>query len=1032
MYYKMKIFSSTLLFIFLSGFSLNSEAQQDWRAIMNNPNANFKDIQASFYKWNGSSKSPNGDLGAYKGKEEGEDGNYMLFKRWEWLMQARTYPTGNFPDKAKIATEYQEYLKNRNTLSPNKHAISSSAAWSYAGNTKNPLGGDAGRVNRIRINPSNSSILYACAPSGGLWVSTNSGSSWSTKTDNLPGLGTSDIAINPLNTKIMYLATGDGDGITGGETTPSTIGILKTTDGGTTWNPTSMYYTLSNSGPPQNTVNQLLINPANPDTLLAGTSFGLYITMDGGLSWNLVLNEDIRSIEFQPGNLSVVYAASYNAQFYKSTNGGQSFTQVAIPSSSGAGRMQLAVTPANNSYVYLLADNASDYTFFGLWLSTDTGRTFTLQSNSPNLLGENPNGSDTYGQGWYTLSLAASPTNASEIVVGGVNIWQSTNAGASWSILADIAGTGAPYVHADIHHLNYLNGTTLYAACDGGVSVTTNSGKSFNDLGSGLDIAEQYSIGLSADNASLYLTGWQDNGTNLYNGNWGEVLGGDGMVCFIDNTSDSYMYGEQYEGSFNRSSNGGATFTEIAISTSESAGWVTPWLQDPTSSQTLYGGYENIWKSTDRGSKWSAISAWGSSGNNVVAIAVAPSNDQYIYAAQYGAMYATANGGTTWTNITGSLPVGSVGITSIAVDNTNPLRLWVTFSGYSDGEKVYQSVNGGTTWTDISTGLPNLPVNCIVYQNGGAADAMYAGTDVGCYYRDTTTTGGEWVNYNTGLPNVMVSDLKIYYPGNLLVAATYGRGVWQVGLYTPATVAPAAAFSGYPTTVCAGSAVQFTDLSTNEPTSWSWTFTGGTPGTSTAENPSITYSVAGTYPVTMVATNSKGNNTATQTNYIVVDSLPVITSVTDATYNILTCLPSTFPYYQWYRGNAYIPGAENSEYTASTVGTYWVYVTDSNGCTSSRSVRVTVIGINNITDNNFVDIYPNPTTGILQLDFNTAMDGEYLLAIADPIGRIIYSGKVELAGPQTKSLDMSQYSKGVYFLTLTGNGERMVKKVVVY
>ncbi|HWY98802.1 MAG TPA: T9SS type A sorting domain-containing protein, partial [Bacteroidia bacterium] len=138
------------------------------------------------------------------------------------------------------------------------------------------------------------------------------------------------------------------------------------------------------------------------------------------------------------------------------------------------------------------------------------------------------------------------------------------------------------------------------------------------------------------------------------------------------------------------------------------------------------------------------------------------------------------NGGTSWKNITGTLPVSLVYISGIAVDPNNPQRLWVTFSGWNKIYKVFKSTNGGATWTNISGGLPNLPVNCITYQPG-SPDGIYLGTDKGVYYMDNTTSG--WIPFNAGLPNVEVFDLKIYSPGNLLLAATFGRGTWETPTY---------------------------------------------------------------------------------------------------------------------------------------------------------------------------------------------------------------------------------------------------------
>jgi len=992
--------------------SYNLVAQESWTTMMQDHSANLKDVQAAFNQWYAMHKpvkdDDTEDKDAVKpGEEHEEDGNYMLFKRWEWLMHSRSYPSGKLPDPAVIEKEYQNYLANQQNTQHTRHTAGTTASWTYVGNTTVPTGGDAGRVNRVRVDPNNSSIIYACAPSGGLWKSTNGGSTWSTNTDQLLGIATSDVAIDPTNSNIMYLATGDGDGINGAFTTPSTIGVMKSTDGGVTWNQTGLHYTLQTSGPSLYTVNELKINPTNTSVILAATSFGLNYTNNGGITWYQAQSGNFKSVEFAPGNSKIVYATTATlsagaAEYYRSTNGGQSFTVISLPSATSAGRMQLGVSPAAPADVYVLADNLSTSAFLGIWLSTDTGKTFTEKATTPNLLGfSNGTGGDaTQGQGWYTLSIAVSPTNAAEVLVGGVNIWASTNNGATWARETDWNGFSKPYVHADIHGITFVpgSGTTVYTGTDGGVSTSTNFSSAWTDKSSGLEIAEQYCIGLSGSSATEWITGWQDNGTNLHNGSWSEVIGGDGMDCFIDQTNNSYMYGETYEGSFEMSSNGGASFTGITNGLTETGAWVTPWVQDPQNSATLFAGLNNVWKSTNRGSTWTKISTYATTSTTIDAITVAPSSDQYIYAAQTGSIYATTNGGTNWTNITGNLPVTA--ITRIAVDPNNPLRVWVTVSGYSAADKVFQSITGGTTWTNISTNLPNLPVNCIAYAGGGI-DAMYVGTDLGVYYRDTTTTAGKWVAYNTGLPNVIISDLKIYAPGNLLDAATYGRGVWQIGLYQPATNAPVANFTAFPTKLCAGNTVQFTDTSSNQPTSWSWTFNGGNPATSTLENPTITYSTAGTYSVSLTATNANGNTSASQVNYITVYPAPPIPTITQSD-STLTATPSGYPYYQWFKTGVMIPGANSDFYIESAKGIYKVTVSDSNGCSASITLNVTVVdGINELSLNDYINLYPNPTTGNLQLVFDIPSSGTYSLRISNVLGQTVYTDDLHLSGQTT-------------------------------
>jgi hypothetical protein len=126
-----------------------------------------------------------------------------------------------------------------------------------------------------------------------------------------------------------------------------------------------------------------------------------------------------------------------------------------------------------------------------------------------------------------------------------------------------------------------------------------------------------------------------------------------------------------------------------------------------------------------------------------------------------------------------ALPVATSFLTDIAISDTNPDVAYATFSGYVTGERVYRTLNGGSTWANISGTLPNMPVNTIVYQKS-PHNAVYIGTDAGVYYRDDTLA--DWVPYKLGLPNVIVSDLQIHYGTKTIRAATYGRGIWQAPL----------------------------------------------------------------------------------------------------------------------------------------------------------------------------------------------------------------------------------------------------------
>lgn len=813
-------------------------------------------------------------------EEEQELAGYELYKRWEYYMEPRVYPSGDKTLASRVYDEVKNLQQQQSQQRQSSNSTIQSSTWTALGPFGDPTGGNAGRINAVRFDASGN--VWVCTPDGGLWKSTNNGTSWTTNTDQLTPIGSSDVTFDPTNSQTMYLATGDGD-----HGDSYSVGVLKSTDGGVTWGTTGLSWT-TNQG---RLIYKILINPLNKNVIFVASNIGVYRTTNGGTSWASVSSGAYTDIEYKPGDTTTVYAVTTSlyggsAAFYKSTNGGASFATGAtgLPASGSCDRLSIAVTAANAAYVYVVGSSASDDGFFGFYQSTNSGGAFSSKATSPNLLGWASAGNDTGGQGWYTLSIAANPSNANEVIVGGVNTWKTTNGGTNWTLFTHWTGSGAPYVHADCHAIEYKTSSNIYMGVDGGVFNTSNSGTSWSSINGNMNIAQLYKIGNSKTTYSLAITGNQDNGTNQYTGGWGQTMGGDGMSCFIDWNNDQVRYGEQYQGSFNRTTNGGTSWTAITTGISGTGAWNTPWHQDPLTANTIYGGRQQLYKSTNQGTSWSAISTFTNT-TSIVEFAVAPSNASVIYVIQGGTvLYKTTNGGTSWTNVTGTLPVSSAKMTWVTVENDDPNSVWVTFSGYSSGNKVYQSTNGGTSWTNYSTGLPNLPTNCITYWNG-TKDGLYVGCDVGIYYRDSTTTS--WAPYYTGVPNVAVWDLAIFYPTGKIRAATFGRGVWEADLYNNGTQVPVANFTADKTVVCSGMTVNFSDLSSFAPTSWSWTFQGGTPATSTAQNPSVVYNTAGTYSVSLTATNANGNNTMTKTLYITVsgvNTLPLSEGFQGATF----------------------------------------------------------------------------------------------------------------------------------------------------
>ena len=254
------------------------------------------------------------------------------------------------------------------------------------------------------------------------------------------------------------------------------------------------------------------------------------------------------------------------------------------------------------------------------------------------------------------------------------------------------------------------------------------------------------------------------------------------MECAIDHYDEDIIYAEFQYGGLRKSYNGGNDWDDIKPVPYE-GGWNTPYEMHKTNNNLIVIGYDEVYRSTTGGAIWDSISNNAISGK-IRSIALAPSNEDYIYAASYGKIVVTKDAGLNWINIKPGLPYFN--ITGIEVSSNDAEKAWVTFSDYNNTDKVYETIDGGNNWQNISgNSLPKIPVNCIVHQNG-ANDALYIGTDIGVYYKNNAMT--DWVPFNNGLPNVIVEELEIHYNKGTICAATFGRGIWESPLNTESIV----------------------------------------------------------------------------------------------------------------------------------------------------------------------------------------------------------------------------------------------------
>jgi photosystem II stability/assembly factor-like uncharacterized protein len=704
-------------------------------------------------------------------KEPTRGSGWKQFQRWRWFVEPRLDENGNFNSSGQ-RLGWQE----RQQLFPNNEL--DEANWEPLGPfdpIPNEYVGGLGRVNCMEQDPTNTNHMYAGAAAGGLWETWTGGFSWSPLTDHLPVLGVSDIEIDHTNPSILYMATGDADG-----RHTYSIGVMKSTDGGQSWNETGLNYTVLEG----ERISRVIMDSQDNQTLIAATSNGIYKTVDGGDSWYIVrpggnsnFYHDLENVASDPDTW---YAASVGAGVYRSQDNGETWSALSdgIPfNQQNIGRIEVEIAYSDPNQVYALYANNSNG-FHGFYKSYNGGDSWTLMASTPNLLGWDQNGGDNGGQAWYDLSLAVNPQVPNEIYVGGVNAWKSTDGGADWNITGIWYYGGPPYVHADHHRHEFFienDVPVLYSANDGGLYRTLDGGSSWIEISHGMVIQQIYRLGVyqNTQNVESIIFGNQDNGTKLKEGEeFRAVLGGDGMEAAIAPDSDNYMFAEVYYGEMSRSTNGGNSWQNGTNGIPQNDGdWVTPYIIDPNNPTDMWFGTNEIWYSGNRAQSWTQSSP--TVGSKMAALAVAPSNSNVVYGVNpSGNVLVTRDFGDTWDIYS----VPATPVTYVAVHPSNEALVYTTISGYNASNKVFVSHDYGETWANISEGLPNVPANTVaVHPYDG--NHVYVGTDVGVFFSDDA--GNTWQDWNTGLPNVIVNELEFHTNSNTLVAATFGRGIWS-------------------------------------------------------------------------------------------------------------------------------------------------------------------------------------------------------------------------------------------------------------
>lgn len=767
--------------------------------------------------------------------------DYKIARRWEWVMRNHVGPNDTFVN-VPYTTRYNcsSYGKSERHLRHRGEKIFM-GTWRPLGPSRftlNSLGliGGLGRINALGFDPNDERVLYAGPASGPLFESDDFGISWRAISEPFGISGIALVPEDPDEPKTIYVLTGDGNGYGGSSYYLSSIGVMKTTDGGRSWNATaplvkpanSVYYGYA-----------LKIHPVRNEVLFATTNLGLYMTTNGGEEWSKAEDEDdsdfyggcegqktgyFYDVEFNPSDPSIVYASTQCAVLKMKLAEDRTLEPVKktifIPSPNtpppgetsfySSSRIEMAVTARAPEIVYAIF--AGYYGLAGFYRSTDSAETFSLRANTPNLIANDIAGS---GQGiaawtqqtwasWYYLVVAASPTNPDTVIAGGVNLWKSEDGGSTWGVETYWNQRSPPFLyrnnHAD-HHALVFSDFALFNGNDGGVYMKPYIEKNWANLSDGLNITQIYRLcGHRSDRNILYY-GAQDNGVNKLLGQTAnQIRAGDGTGCAVDPSHPQIIYfGVSPGGTFFKSMDAGSSLVSISPpAAGAKAPWVTPFAIDPDNTENLYICYDDIWTSPDRGAKWEQISDFGEDAG-CVQMVVTPEQDShpsYVYRASERTVWSTTKGDWNfWQEITGNLCSGSAGstceISNLAVTPGDPTEVWVTFGDFEAGQKVFKgspSANGiPFDWDNVSGSLPNVPANTVLIDDND----VYVGTDCGVFYRPAGAL--DWISFNMNLgnylpeglsiPTVMVQDLIIQKDRmsglKWLRAGTFNLGMWE-------------------------------------------------------------------------------------------------------------------------------------------------------------------------------------------------------------------------------------------------------------
>ncbi len=682
-----------------------------------------------------------------------------------------------------------------------------------------------GRVIAVAGVPGDPNTFYFGGVAGGVWKTTDGGNTWLPIFDNQPVSSIGSIAVAPSDANVLYVGTGEAcirGNISHGD------GVYKSTDAGKTWKHVGLRDTRH--------IGQVVVHPRNPDIVFVaalGHAYGpnpergVFRSLDGGKTWEKVLYKDEKTgaidITFVPGNPSILFAALWEAHrtpysmssggpgsgLYRSSDGGATWTRLegnGLPKGI-YGRIGVSVSGANPERVWALIEADQG----GLFRSDDGGTNWRLLTDDRRFR----------QRAWYYTHVIADPKDAETVYILNTGMFRSSDGGRTFTPIR------AP--HGD-HHGLWIDPTEprrMINGNDGGANVSVNGGETWTRQDT-QPTAQFYHVttdnqfpyyvyGAQQDNTTVAIASRSDDGI-IGREDWYPVGGCESGYIAPHPKDPNLVFAGCYGGSISRWDKRTGQAQEVTAWPESPMGWgagdlkhrfqwTAPILFSPHDSNVLYHAAEVLFKTTDGGMSWTAISPdltrndkskQGSSGgpitkdntsveyyNTIFAVVESPHQAGVIWVGtDDGLVHLTRDGGKTWSNITPKqMPEWSL-ISQIEVSPHAAATAYLAVDRHElDDFKpyIYKTSDYGKTWTLLTNGIPDNTFVRAVREDPKRKGLLYAGTETGVYV--SFDDGKNWQSLQLNLPTSPIHDLVV--KDDDLVVATHGRSFWILDDLSP-------------------------------------------------------------------------------------------------------------------------------------------------------------------------------------------------------------------------------------------------------